>query len=121
QVVDSMATEAGAKEQKADGSDWSKQMLVVVTGGVKPSGGWKIEIVSVTRGDKGGTVTWQLTPPKGAATAAFTHPAAVALVDRVEGEVRFAAPATGKLNPQPEPKRQPPQPPTPGGEGKEPR
>jgi hypothetical protein len=78
-----------AKLLKVDGIEWKKQMLVVVTGGVKATGGWKIDIAAVTNGEKACTVSWSLEAPKGVATQAFTHPALVALVDRCEGEVAF--------------------------------
>ena len=67
----------------------SQQMLVVVTGGVKPTGGWQIDVVKVVVDGKNCVVVWQLTPPKGVATQAFTHPALVALVDRCDGTVEF--------------------------------
>jgi hypothetical protein len=89
EVVEKKATEEIAKLLKVDSIDWKKQMLVVVTGGVKSSGGWKIDVVSVTKGDKGCTVAWLLEPPKDFATAAFTHPSMMALVERCDGEAKF--------------------------------
>jgi hypothetical protein len=86
-----------AKFFKVDAIDWKKQMIVVVTGGVQNSGGYKIDIASVTVADKKITVTWRLDPPKGVATNAFTHPSVMALVERAEGEVRFVQPPAGKL------------------------
>jgi hypothetical protein len=80
---------AVAKQLKVGSIDWKKQMLVVVTGGVKESGGWKIDIAAVTRGEKACTVTWSLEAPQGVTPHAITHPAVMALVDRCEGEVNF--------------------------------
>jgi hypothetical protein len=89
-IVEKKATEELAKQFKVDTIDWTKQMVVVVSGGVKGTGGWKIDILSVVTPGKGATVTWQLDPPKGVATQAFTHPSVMVLVDRVDGEVRFS-------------------------------
>jgi hypothetical protein len=92
-VVEKAATEELAKALKVATIDWSKQMLVVVTGGVKSSGGWQIDVLKVTMDGKNCVVSWQLNPPKDFATSAFTHPSLVALVDRCEGQVRFVLPA----------------------------
>lgn len=86
EVVEKHATAALAKALKVDTIDWDKQMLVVVTGGVKPTGGYRVEIVSVSEMNKALVVQWQLHTPKGAATQAFTHPALVALVERYAGD-----------------------------------
>jgi hypothetical protein len=77
---------AVAKQLKVGSIDWKKQMLIVVTGGVKESGGWKIDIAAVTRGEKACTVSWSLEAPQGVTPHAVTHPAVMALVDRCEGE-----------------------------------
>jgi hypothetical protein len=89
EVLKKQATEAVAKALKVDGIDWDKQMLVVTTAGVKPTGGWKVEIQSVAAGDKTLTVRWSVTPPAGFATQALTHPGQVALVERAEGTPKF--------------------------------
>jgi hypothetical protein len=91
QAAEKMATEAITKALKVDAIDWKTQMLVVVTAGARPTGGFKLDITSLTVNDKTLTVQWLLTPPKGIVTQAFTHPARVALVERFDGEVRFAA------------------------------
>ncbi|MCI0463562.1 MAG: protease complex subunit PrcB family protein [Gemmataceae bacterium] len=95
QTVAKTASAAVAKALKVDAIDWDKQMLVIVTAGVKPTGGWKVEIASVTAGDKSITVNYDMTPPKGFATQAFTHPGQVALVERAEGMAKFV-PVPGK-------------------------
>jgi hypothetical protein len=122
QVVEKKATEELAKALKVDTIDWSKQMLVVVTGGVKPTGGWQIDVLKVTVDGKNCVVSWQLNPPKGVATQAFTHPAVVALVDRCDGEVKFVlAMEKSKAQPPPPAKVDPsqsPANPAPGGDSK---
>ena len=60
---------------------------------MKPTGGWKVDVMSVTKADKGATVAWQLDAPKGAVTQAFTHPSLMALVDRIDGDIKFSSPA----------------------------
>jgi hypothetical protein len=106
QVVEKMATAELAKTLKVDSIDWTKQMLIVVTAGVKRTGGYSVEITSLKVADKALTVAWKINPPKGFATQAFTHPGQVVLVPRFEGEVKFAAPtvegkgASGRLPPE---------------------
>jgi PrcB C-terminal len=106
QVVEKMATAELAKMLKVDNIDWTKQMLIVVTAGVKPSGGFSVDITSLKVADKTLTVAWKINPPKGLVTQAFTHPGQVVLVPRFEGEVKFAAPgaegkgASGRLVPE---------------------
>jgi hypothetical protein len=96
QVVEKKATEELAKALKVDTIDWAKQMVVVTTAGVKPTGGWKIDIVKATVEGKTCTVTWSLQAPDGIATQAFTHPAVAALVERCDGEVKFVMAANPK-------------------------
>src|SRR5262249_21990435 len=89
QVVEKQATAELAKALKVDTIDWAKQMVIVVTAGGRPTGGWKIDISAVKGKGKTVEVHWKATPPTGFATQAFTHPSVVALTDRVEGEVKF--------------------------------
>lgn len=77
------------KVLKVKDVDWKTQMLIVVTGGVQSSGGYSLDVTGLEVKDKVLTVKWKLNPPKGAATAAFTHPATVVLIERFEGEVKF--------------------------------
>ena len=98
EVVEKMATEEIAKLLSVKDIDWKNQMLVVVTAGVKNTGGRKIEIVSVTAADKVVTVNYLLSPPMGAATQAFTHPSVMALVERAAGEPRFVQTPADKIN-----------------------
>lgn len=104
EAVEKAATEELAKALKVTAIDWSKQMLVVVTGGVKSSGGWRIDISKVAVDGKTASVLWSLSAPEGFATQAFTHPSLVALVDRCEGEVTFIPTATVKPKGDPLPK-----------------
>lgn len=89
QVVEKTATGAVAKLLKTPNIDWDKQMLVVVTAGSKPTGGWKVNIDSVKVHGKTLKVEWSATPPSGIATQAFTHPGQVILVERFDGPVMF--------------------------------
>lgn len=88
-VVEKQATAALAKALKVKTIDWKTQMLVVVTAGTQPSGGYRVLIKDLAAKDKTLTVKWQLLAPKGAATAVLTHPGAVALVPAHAGKVAF--------------------------------
>ena len=83
------ATETLAKSLKVKAIDWDKQMLVVVTAGTKPTGGYKVEVKDVKTKDGTMTVTYKVTPPDGFATQAFTHPGTVVLVPAHKGKVVF--------------------------------
>ena len=91
------ATKELAKQFKVDGIDWKKQMVVVVTVGPKPTGGYSVTIDKLVPKDKELTVHWTLkSPGKGdIVTQAFTHPAQAVLVDTFEGTVKFDPPAKG--------------------------
>jgi hypothetical protein len=94
------ATALIAKMLKVDKIDWDKQMVVLVSGGVQRTGGFSVKVEKLTIADKTLTVHWKLNAPKPGSivTQALTHPGAIALVDRFEGEVRFdPAPPKGKL------------------------
>ncbi len=84
-----------SKKMDDQAFDWNKHMLVVVTAGVRPTGGYRIDITSAAIEDKTLTLTWKVTPPKGFVTQAFTHPALVGVVNRFEGPVQFR-PQKGK-------------------------
>jgi hypothetical protein len=85
------ATAQLAKQFKVDKIDWTKQMIVVATGGRKNTGGYSVEFTGLEVKDKTLTVKWKLNSPKPGqpVTQAITHPAAAALVERFEGEVKF--------------------------------
>ena len=95
EALQKQVTAATAKLLKVDGIDWKKQMLVVVTGGVQPTGGYAVEVTKAEVKDKVLTVHWKLNAPKPGAlvTQALTHPGQVALLERFEGEVKFDPPA----------------------------
>jgi hypothetical protein len=78
-----------AKLLKVPTIDWDKQMLVLVTAGSKPTGGWKVTIDSIKSDGKTLMVEWRAAPPSGFATQAFTHPGQVVLVDRADGKATF--------------------------------
>jgi hypothetical protein len=80
------------KAFKLDKVDYDKQMLVVITGGTQPSGGFRLEAQKVVADGKTLTIHWKLHAPKDVATAVITHPATLVLVDRSNGEIRFEPP-----------------------------
>jgi hypothetical protein len=92
------ATRMLAQALKVPSIDWDKQMVVVVTAGAKPTGGYSVEITSLSVKDKTLTVHWKLKSPGPGSivTQAFTHPAQAVLTERFEGEVKFDPPAKGK-------------------------
>jgi hypothetical protein len=107
-TVQKTAVEAALKALKVEKIDWDKQMLVLVTAGVKPTGGYEVDVESVTAADNTIHVKWKVTPPKGFATQAFTHPALLALVERAEGKAKFeTTPAKGPRGETPRPQVRP--------------
>jgi hypothetical protein len=80
------------KAFKLNQVDYDKQMLVVITGGTQPSGGFRVEVEKVVTRGKTTTIHWKLHPPKDIATTVLTHPATVVLVDRLSGNIRFEPP-----------------------------
>ena len=87
-----------ARALKVDKIDFSKQMLVVISGGPRPTGGYGVEYKSAEVKDKKLVIHWVLkTPAKDAfVTQAFTHPMLVVLMDRFDGDVVFdPAPKVG--------------------------
>lgn len=76
---------------KVDKIDWETQMVVIATGGPKPTGGYSVEITGLTVAGKTLTVKWKLTSPEPGTivSQAFTHPGQAVLVERFEGDVKF--------------------------------
>ena len=89
-AVEKKATADLAKALKVEDIDWKKQMVVVVSGGSKSSGGHRVEVTGLEIEDKTMTVKWKSHPPKGFATRAFTHPGEAVLVPKFSGKVVFA-------------------------------
>ena len=89
------ATERLSRIFKVESIDWKDQMVVVVTAGVKRTGGYRVQIERLSV--EGGTLTvrWKLhTPGRGRpVTMALTHPGEAVLTDRFGGKVRFDPPA----------------------------
>jgi hypothetical protein len=85
------ATRTLAEVFKVPAIDWEKQMVIVVTAGAKPTGGYSVEIVGVEAKDKTLTVRWKLNVPSpdSIVAQAFTHPAQAVLVETAEGEPKF--------------------------------
>jgi hypothetical protein len=86
------------KSLKVDKIDWKTQMVVIVSGGVKPTGGYSVEVTGLKVKDKTLTVHWKLNSPKPGSfvTQIVTHPAQAVLVERFDGTVRFDPPAAKK-------------------------
>ena len=84
-----------AKDFKVEKIDWQKQMIVVAAAGQKNTGGYSVEFIGLEVKDKVLTVKWKVKEPKPGDLVAqiITHPAAAALVERFDGEVKFATPA----------------------------
>lgn len=85
------ATANAAKMLKVDSIDWSKQMIIVISGGTQRTGGYSVEVKSLEVKDASLIVHWKLnTPAPGSiVTQALTNPALSILVDRFEGDVQF--------------------------------
>lgn len=66
--------------------DWKRQMVLVISGGIQPSGGAKVEVTRLTLQEKGLDVTWKLV---GQAGGVGLPPTETLLVPRFEGEIRF--------------------------------
>jgi hypothetical protein len=80
--------------------DFEKQMIVGVSAGVQPTGGYRVEITRVENGKeekRGITVWWRLRapPPDQGVAQKLTHPAEVVLVEHREGPVQFRRLADG--------------------------
>lgn len=90
-----LASQRLAQVFKVEKIDWDKQMVVVATAGAKPTGGYRVEVVSVAVKDGAVQVKWKLHSPKPGSivTQAFTHPGEAVLVEKAEGKVVFDPPA----------------------------
>lgn len=93
-VLERMRAEAKARYAKALGVgdiDFTKQMIVGVSGGVQPAAA-RVEVTraETDAGGKTMTVYWKLhPPPKGKAPEGIAHPAEVVLLDHFAGDIRF--------------------------------
>jgi hypothetical protein len=83
-----------SQEMKVD-VDWNKHMLIVVTAGAQPTGGYRVEITDLRQSGETMTVHWKLHKPMPGAltTSALTHPAEMVLVEKFSGKVVFDPPA----------------------------
>jgi hypothetical protein len=87
--------------------DFQTRMLLLVIGGAQPSGGYRVEVTRVQRGGEGKVlrVFWKLHPPPSEqpGTQVVTHPAALVLLKRFDGDVKLEPPEAGAKAPgQPE-------------------
>jgi hypothetical protein len=93
-VLEKMRAEAKSRYLKAlkmSDIDFTKQMVVGVSGGVQPAGS-HLEITRAETDQAGKTliVYWKLHPAaKDKPTAGISHPAEVVLLDRFTGDIRF--------------------------------
>jgi hypothetical protein len=88
------ATAALAKALKVDGIDWNKQMVLVLSGGQRRTGGYSVQVKGIeVKGDTL-TVRWEVKgpPPGSFVTQALTHPSKTLLVERFDGTIRFDPP-----------------------------
>ena len=76
-----------------DEIDWKQNMVVTVTGGVKPTGGYTctLEYIKVHPDPKQmrAVAVWSHTSPDGAAPIGITNPGSLALVERFDGKIEF--------------------------------
>ncbi len=86
-----LATALAAKMLKVKKIDWDKQMIVIVSGGTQPTGGYKVEVTDLKADDDTLTVHWKVVPPAPGqrVTQARSNPAETLLIQRFDGEVRF--------------------------------
>lgn len=94
------ASENLAKQLKVKSIDWTKQMVIVVSGGQQRTGGYSIDVTSLNVKDGKLVVNWKLNSPKPGAIViqVLTNPTLTILVDRFDGDVIFdpkAPPAGG--------------------------
>lgn len=96
------AMSQAAQQLKVKEIDFKQQMIVVVSAGSKPTGGYSVEVTGLEVKEKELVVKWKLNSPgpNSIVTQAFTHPAQTILVDRFEGKVTFD-PVAPKGNPIP--------------------
>ena len=95
------ASAKAARSLKVDSIDWTKQMLIVISGGMQRTGGYSVEARSLkVKADKL-IVHWKLNKPDPGAmvTQAFTNPTLSILVDRFDGDVVLSPrpPVTDRL------------------------
>ena len=97
-IADEKTTADLAKALKVEAIDWKKQMVIVVSGGERPTGGYTVETKPLEVKDGKLIVHWKINVPKGIVPQIVTHPALTILVDRFAGDVVFdpAPPATDK-------------------------
>jgi hypothetical protein len=88
-IVEADVTGEAAGLLKVRSIDWTKQMLVVVAGGLQPTSGHRVEVVGLKRTGDVLTVSWKLHKPVAARQEVFTYPVNMALVPAHKGKVAF--------------------------------
>jgi hypothetical protein len=99
EVVQKQITAAVAKQFKVKSIDWTKQMIVAITVGSKPTGGYSVEVLGLTVKDKALTVRWKLNSPGpgDVVTQVISFPVQAVLAERFDGDkITFDPPAKKK-------------------------
>lgn len=85
--VDTRASQDIAKELKIPTVDWTKQMLVTISAGLRANGE-RVRVVRVELKERILTVTYKIERPA-ESPGGIAYPAETVLVDRFEGEVKY--------------------------------
>jgi hypothetical protein len=96
EAVQKQITAAVAKQFKVKSIDWTKQMVVAITVGSKPTGGYSVEVLGLTVKDKALTVRWKLNSPAPGdiVTQVISFPVQAVLAERFDGDkITFDPPA----------------------------
>jgi hypothetical protein len=91
------ATARLVQQLKVEKIDWTRQMVLIISGGTQRTGGYRVELTGLKVKDDVLTVHWRLFGPRPGQTVtqALSHPALTLLVQRYDDEIRFD-PSTAK-------------------------
>jgi hypothetical protein len=83
-----------AKRFKVDAIDWKKQMVIIVSDGQKPTGGYSVGVTDLKADGKTLIVNWKLKKPDPGSILPqiVTNPGEAVLTDRFEGDIKFDPP-----------------------------
>ena len=89
--AETRAVGEAARLFKVENIDWKTQMVIVVSGGAKPTSGYSVEITGLDIQNDVLTVHWRLNSPKPGDFVAqsATDPAQAVLTERFDGKVVF--------------------------------
>jgi hypothetical protein len=81
----------GAPDMVPPSVDFTKEIVVAVGLGMRPTGGYSVTVLKAVQQGTGALVTWEETKPgpKCVVTQALTYPFVIAAITRVEGTVSF--------------------------------